>query len=112
MSLHYEINTWKAATSVAAYAAAIASANMLTAHFGLVPVGFGLMVTAGTYAAGFALLARDFVQRYAGIWWALVGVLVGIVLSWVLATPGARELIVRRLSQQAFDFTALEDGVA
>ena len=45
-----------------AYAASIVAANYLTAHYGLVPAGFGLLVTAGTYAAGFALLARDFVQ--------------------------------------------------
>lgn len=78
---------WKAIIALAVYVTAIVSANVLTAHFGLVPVGFGLVVTAGTYAAGFALLSRDFVQRHAGLRWALVGVAVGIGLSWLLATP-------------------------
>lgn len=69
------------------YIGSIVAANVLTAHFGLVPVGFGLVATAGTYAAGFALLARDFVHRHAGAWWALGCVVAGIVLSWFLASP-------------------------
>lgn len=75
------------ASALGAHTAAIVLANVLTARFGLVPVGFGLMVTAGTYAAGLALLARDFVHRYGGWKWALVGVGTGIALSWFLATP-------------------------
>lgn len=77
----------KAIIAVTTYIAAIVAANVLTAHLGMVPVGFGLLVTAGTYAAGFALLARDFTQRYAGVWWVLAGITVGIALSWFLATP-------------------------
>lgn len=77
----------KGVIAFAVYVAAIVAANVLTAQYGVVPVGFGLMATAGTYAAGFALLARDFVQREAGAWWALGGVVLGIVLSWFLATP-------------------------
>lgn len=73
--------------AIAAYALSILLANVLTAWFGLVPVGFGLFVTAGTYAAGAALLARDFVQRYAGIRWVFAGIAVGIILSWFLASP-------------------------
>ena len=69
------------------YVAAIVAANVATAYWGMVPVGFGLMATAGTYAAGFALLARDFTHRYAGIWWAFSGIMLGIVLSWFLASP-------------------------
>jgi uncharacterized PurR-regulated membrane protein YhhQ (DUF165 family) len=75
------------ACALTAYTATVVLANVATAHWGLVPVGFGLVVTAGTYAAGLALLARDFVHRYGGPWWALVGVAAGSVLSWVLATP-------------------------
>lgn len=81
------MNRVKAASSVSVYVGAIVAANVLTAHLGLVPVGFGLVVTAGTYAAGFALLARDFVHRYAGVWWVLAGITVGIVLSWFFASP-------------------------
>jgi uncharacterized PurR-regulated membrane protein YhhQ (DUF165 family) len=81
---------FRAATAVAltVYIAAIVAANVLTSHFGLVPVGFGLFVPAGTYAAGFALLARDFVQRAGGVAWVFVGIAIGGVLSWWLASPG------------------------
>jgi hypothetical protein len=77
----------KGAIAVVVYIAAIVAANVLTQRYGLVPVGFGLVATAGTYAAGFALLARDFVHRYAGVWWVLGGIVVGIALSWWLASP-------------------------
>lgn len=69
------------------YVAAIVAANYLTAHCGLVPAGFGMLVTAGTFAAGFALLARDFVQCAGGIRLSLIAVTVGGLLSWWLASP-------------------------
>jgi uncharacterized PurR-regulated membrane protein YhhQ (DUF165 family) len=77
----------KAAISVTLYVSAILAANVLTQHYGLIPAGFGLLVPAGTYAAGFALLARDFVHRNAGVWWVLVGIALGIGLSWFFASP-------------------------
>lgn len=76
------------ALSMFAYVAAIVAANVLTNLFGAVPAGFGLMVTAGTFAAGFALLARDFVQKLAGIPWVFVGIAIGGLLSWWLSSPG------------------------
>ena len=75
------------AVALGVYVATIVAANVMTAHLGLVGVGFGLKVTAGTFAAGFALVARDFVHRYGGTWWALAGVAVGIAISAVLASP-------------------------
>jgi hypothetical protein len=77
----------QAIAAFACYIAAIVLANTLTAHYGLVPVGFGLVATAGTYAAGFALLARDVVQETGGVWIVLVGIAIGGVLSWWFATP-------------------------
>lgn len=76
------------AVAFAAYVAAIVSANILTNHYGLVSVGFGFLVTAGTYSAGLALLARDYVQRFAGIPWVLIGITVGGLVSWVTTTSG------------------------
>lgn len=73
--------------SAVAYAAAVVGANYLTSSYGLVPAGFGLEVTAGTYAAGAALLARDFVQRYGGIRTALAAIAAGTAVSLVLADP-------------------------
>ena len=77
----------KGAVALFVYISAIVAANILSAHFGLVPVGFGLVVTAGTYAAGFALLSRDFVHTYLGVRGVLLGIAVGVILSWFLATP-------------------------
>lgn len=77
----------KAGIALTVYVAAIVAANVATAHWGMVPVGFGFLVTAGTYAAGLALLARDFLQRMSGSWLVLAALLVGIVLSWWLSTP-------------------------
>jgi uncharacterized PurR-regulated membrane protein YhhQ (DUF165 family) len=73
------------------YLLTIVAANMLTNRFGQVPVWPGLEVTAGTYAAGAALLARDFVQRATAprfdkraVRAYLMGlILLGGLLSWV-----------------------------
>lgn len=73
--------------ALAAHVGSIVGANVMTANLGLVHVGFGLLVTAGTFAAGFALLARDFVHRYGGVRLALVGIGVGALLSWFMSTP-------------------------
>lgn len=75
------------AASIASYVAAVVMANIVTERLGLVSVGFGLMVTAGTYAAGFALLARDFVHRYGNRWYALAAIALGGCISWVLSSP-------------------------
>lgn len=69
------------------YVSAVVLANIVTERLGLVSVGFGLMVTAGTYAAGFALLARDFVHRFGGRTWALAAIAAGGGISWVLSSP-------------------------
>lgn len=79
--------TTKLVLAILAHTLAIVGANVLTARFGLVPVGFGLVTTAGTYAAGAALLARDVVHRYGGAWWSLVAIALGGLLSWLLSTP-------------------------
>lgn len=72
-------------TAVAAYAGAVLSANWLSTHYGMTDVGFGLAASAGTFAAGFALLARDFVQRLGGPGYALAAVALGSVASYALA---------------------------
>ena len=77
----------RTAIALTAYIATIVAANWMTATFGLVPIGFGLAVTAGTFAAGAALIARDGVQVTAGKYAVLAAILVGIVLSYFLSDP-------------------------
>lgn len=77
----------KRLVSAAAYVACIVAANWLTSHYGLVPVGFGQLVTAGTFAAGLSFVARDTLQETAGRRAVLTVIAVGAVLSWWLSTP-------------------------
>jgi len=65
----------------------VVAANALTDRFGLVPVGFGLLVTAGTFTAGVALVARDYVHEYGGLRAVLATVAAAGVVSWLIADP-------------------------
>lgn len=67
--------------------ACILAANFVTTRYGLVPVGFGLMATAGTYFAGLTFVLRDALQDAAGKWWSLGVIVVGAALSFLLADP-------------------------
>ncbi|MFJ7238248.1 VUT family protein [Streptomyces olivaceus] len=73
--------TTRGTASLIAYAVAIGAANWLTDQMGMVPVGPGLAVTAGTYAAGLALLTRDAVQDALGRQWARVGIALGTLIT-------------------------------
>lgn len=72
---------------ISIYIASIVLANVCTVYFGLVPIGFGLMVTAGTFAAGFALIARDAVQVSSGKIVVLVVIIAGAAISAVTSNP-------------------------
>lgn len=82
------------------FMALVVAANWLTAEFGMVA---GL-VTAGTFAAGLALLVRDWLQESGGRWWVLGAVVAGALISALLATP---RLAVA--SGAAFLFSELTD---
>ncbi len=81
------MNKTRIAAASAVYIGVIVLANWMTDTFGLVPIGFGLMVTAGTFAAGAALIARDWLQVETNRWWVLAGIAAGVILSVVLANP-------------------------
>lgn len=70
-----------------AYIGSIVLANICTTRFGLVPIGFGLMVTAGTFAAGFALIARDAVQVSSGKIVVLLAIVSGAAISAITSNP-------------------------
>ncbi len=74
-----------AAAAVAVFATAVAAANWLTSRYGLIPVGLGLSATAGTYAAGLCLLARDWVHDAAGRVAVLAAIGAGGMASAVMA---------------------------
>src|SRR5690349_13224888 len=71
----------------AVYVAGVVLANVLTERYGLVPVVFGLVTTAGTYAAAVVLVARNLAQDAVGRRWVLALMALGVVLSWWLASP-------------------------
>lgn len=72
--------------ALGAYIASIAAANITTAHYGLVSVGFGLTATAGTYFAGGALFLRNLVQDAFGRPAVIAAILTGALLS-ALTSP-------------------------
>ena len=69
------------------FVGSVVVANWLTTRFGFVPVGFGQAATAGTFAAGFALAARDAIQDTLGKRWMLALLAMASVLSYVVADP-------------------------
>jgi uncharacterized PurR-regulated membrane protein YhhQ (DUF165 family) len=71
------------AAALTAYAGTITAANYLTARYDMVHVAPGLLTTAGTYAAGAALLLRDVVQDTLGRAWVLAGIGAGAALTAV-----------------------------
>lgn len=75
-----------AVTAASAYVAAVTAANWTTSRYGMVTVLPGLVTTAGTYAAGAALIARDTVQDTAGRWGVLAAIAAGGTLT-ALTSP-------------------------
>lgn len=67
--------------------ACILAANFVTSRYGMVPVGFGLMATAGTYFAGVTFVLRDAVQDAVGKTWTLGMIAAGAAFSFLLADP-------------------------
>lgn len=95
----------RGAAALAAYAVSIAAANWLTQKHGMVPAGFGLITTAGTYAAGVALLLRDVVQDTLGRAWVLFGIAAGATLtlatSPTLAVASATAFLAAEVADMA-----------
>lgn len=73
--------------AVTVFVAAAVGANLLTSRYGLIPVGFGLTATAGTWLAGLVLLARDWVHDLAGRTVVLACITAGAIASAVTASP-------------------------
>lgn len=87
------ILTWIA---LIAYAGTVPLANWMISNVGTqrfpdgphtIPVGFGFDAPSGVLAIGVALAARDAVHRLAGKRVALGAIAVGVMLSFLLASP-------------------------
>lgn len=76
-----------AAVAILAYLASVVAANYLTTRYGFIPVGFGKTATAGTFAAGAALVVRDVVQDAIGRVGVAVLILAAAALSFLVAAP-------------------------
>ena len=72
---------------LAVYVGSVVAANWLTARYGLVPVGFGLVATAGTWAVSGVVMTRDLLQDATGRRTVLAAIVAGAALSWWLASP-------------------------
>jgi uncharacterized PurR-regulated membrane protein YhhQ (DUF165 family) len=53
----------------------------------MIPVGFGMTAPSGVLMVGAALVLRDQVQEHLGTRWSLGGILLGAILSYLLADP-------------------------
>lgn len=80
-------NVLVASSAAVALLACIVAANFVTSRYGVVPVGFGLMATAGTYFAGLTFVLRDALQDAAGKRWTLGLIAAGAAFSFILAAP-------------------------
>jgi uncharacterized PurR-regulated membrane protein YhhQ (DUF165 family) len=78
---------WIKASAAIGFIATILAANYVTSEYGMVPVGFGLMATAGTYFAGLAFILRDAVQDTAGRRWVVALIVAGAALSFAISAP-------------------------
>lgn len=83
--------------ALACYAGSVPLANWMISNVGqasafpggphTIPVGFGFDAPSGVLAIGVTLAARDAVQRLAGKRVALVAIALGVLLSFLIASP-------------------------
>jgi uncharacterized PurR-regulated membrane protein YhhQ (DUF165 family) len=92
------------AALAAALVGSVLLANWLVTRYGLIPAGFGLLVPAGTYAAGLALGLRDALHETGGLRWVLAAIAAGAVLSGALGSGR-----IALASALAFGFSELAD---
>ena len=89
----------------AALLAVIVAANALTATHGLVTVA-GLTATAGTWVAGLAFVARDWLHDTGGRRWVAAAIMAGALLSALLSPSLALASAVAFAVSEAADWAA------
>lgn len=96
---------WLKFSACGGFLACILAANYVTSEYGLVPVGFGLMATAGTYFAGLSFVLRDTVQDTSGRRVVLALIVAGGLLSYLISDPFiATASAVAFLASESADF--------
>jgi hypothetical protein len=76
-----------ATVAATAFVACIVAANYVTTRYGMVPVGFGLIATAGTYFAGLTFVLRDTVQDASGKAATMGLIILGAAVSYLVSDP-------------------------
>jgi len=76
-----------ATATAVAFVGCILAANYVTTEYGMVPVGFGLVATAGTYFAGLTFVLRDTVQDGLGKVATFGLIVASALLSYLIADP-------------------------
>lgn len=92
------------AVAGALFLALILLANYVTTRYGLVPVGFGLKATAGTYLVGLSFILRDAIQDTLGKLAVLSLITLGAGLSFLVGDP-----TIALASAAAFGLSELAD---
>lgn len=93
----------------AAFVSSIVTANWLTTHYGFISVDFGLLgltASAGTFAAGAALIVRDATQDLLGRLGVLAVIVIGAAVSFLvsahaIAYASALAVLVAELANYA-----------
>jgi uncharacterized PurR-regulated membrane protein YhhQ (DUF165 family) len=96
----------KKAIPILAFSLCALLANVFTSNFGFVAIGFGLTATAGTYAAGFALVSRDVVHETSGLIGVILAIVIGCALSFITSNPS-----IAIASLVAFAFSEAADAL-
>jgi uncharacterized PurR-regulated membrane protein YhhQ (DUF165 family) len=93
-----------AASAATAYLGCIVGANAAIEHWGIIPVGFGLVGPAGVFLVGPVLVLRDYVQYVSGKRVMLALLTTGVAISYLIATPA-----IATASAVAFALSELVD---
>lgn len=96
--------TFLAAALFAAFVATVFGANWALEHYGIVPVGFGLMAPAGVYFAGLAFGLRDGLQEVGGRMAVVAAIVVGAACSYIVSPTFALASGIAFLVSELADF--------
>jgi queuosine precursor transporter len=82
--------------AIFSYIATIPLANWMIGNVGvfcvpdgpcMIPLGFGIFAPSGVLMVGLSLVLRDFVQEYFGSKISIIAIIIGAILSFLIADP-------------------------